>query len=157
MNATREELKSAIEKNKTTLALIDTRAPAQMMIPSKIENAVNIPDIPSAMAMSPEDFKANFGLNYPEEGSTICLHCNVGGGSMRALTNILENHEDLAQKFVWKNVAGGVRDWNAEKELEKEQQETKKKLQGHELEKNKLKYFCLLGVGVLAILIESYF
>lgn len=33
---------------------------------------------------------------------------------MRALMNIKQNHEDLYEKFSWKNVEGGVRMWNEE-------------------------------------------
>lgn len=60
MNASRQELLDAIERNGKVLALIDTRGPAQMMIDSKIENAVNIPDIPGAMAMEAGEFKAKY-------------------------------------------------------------------------------------------------
>lgn len=115
MNATKDELKSCILRNKTSLALIDTRSPEQMMIQSKIENAVNIPNIPQAMAMAPADFKLKYGVEYPKEGDVICLHCNVGGGSSRALDNLIRNHTDLAKQFIWRNVAGGVRQWNEEK------------------------------------------
>ena len=70
--------------------------------------------VPDAMKLSPAEFKTKFGLAYPEEGSTICLHCNSGMGSGKTLADLVENHAELAEKFRWRNVAGGVMKWNAD-------------------------------------------
>ena len=102
MNATKTELLDCILRNKTALALIDTRSPQQMRIPSKIENAVNISNIPEAMKLSMVDFKTKFGVEYPENGSIICLHCNTGRGSGHALAELVENHAELAERFEWR-------------------------------------------------------
>ena len=114
MNATKAELLHSIKRNESILALVDVRSPQQMKVPSKIENAVNISNIPNAMKLSPADFKTKFGVAYPEIGSTICLHCNSGTGSGKTLADLVENHAELAEKFRWRNVSGGVMKWNAD-------------------------------------------
>ena len=115
MNATKAELLHSIKRNESILALVDVRSPQQMKVPSKIENAVNISNIPDAMKLSPADFKTKFGVAYPEIGSTICLHCNSGRGSGKTLTDLVENHAELAEKFRWRNVSGGVMKWNSDR------------------------------------------
>ena len=114
MIATNAELLESIKRNESVLALIDVRSQQQMKVQSKIENAVNIPNIPDAMKLSPAEFMTKFGVAYPEEGSIICLHCNSGMGSGKTLADLVENHAELAGKFRWRDVSGGVMKWNAD-------------------------------------------
>ena len=84
LTATIEETEKAVLAGKTKLSIIDTRTPAQMMIPKRIPTAKKIPGpvaIKEAFALDNADFKNRFGVDKPAKGDSIILHCNSGMGA----------------------------------------------------------------------------
>ena len=116
LTATIEETEKAVLAGKTKLSIIDTRTPAQMMIPKRIPTAKNIPGpvaIKEAFALDNADFKNRFGVDKPVKGDSIILHCNSGMGAGKTQSTIMndDKYKDLANAYVFKNLSGGVRKW----------------------------------------------
>lgn len=53
-----------------------------------------------------------YKVKKPAAGSTIVLHCNLGGLSGKALQNLESNHSDIWSAYNFKHFNGGVKKWN---------------------------------------------
>lgn len=68
-DATVDEVNTAVEINKNTLALVDVRNDAQKKVPAKIENAVNIPDLAAALKLDDGEFESTYRLEFDENNA----------------------------------------------------------------------------------------
>ncbi|XP_077465039.1 thiosulfate:glutathione sulfurtransferase-like [Stigmatopora argus] len=108
MDISCEDLKALLDKHDKNLCLIDVRTPEEVA-KGRIPTSFNIPleDVEGALGLSPEAFKAKYGVNKPPLNSKeLIFYCHTGrrGG--------IATRE--ARKLGFsdaRNLAGGYKAW----------------------------------------------
>ncbi|XP_008278555.1 thiosulfate sulfurtransferase/rhodanese-like domain-containing protein 1 [Stegastes partitus] len=106
-----DELKDLMEKSQNLL-LVDVRSKDEVA-KGHIPGSVHIPvdTVEAEFSLSPEEFKAKYGVNKPPlDAPELVFHCMMGGRGGRATNKAYELGYANARNFV-----GGYKKW-AEKE-----------------------------------------
>ncbi|XP_015240137.1 PREDICTED: thiosulfate sulfurtransferase/rhodanese-like domain-containing protein 1 [Cyprinodon variegatus] len=105
---TYEELKALIAKSKD-LVLIDVRSEDEVKR-GKIAGSIHIPiqTVDAALAMTPDEFKAKYGVTKPALGdSELVFYCQIGARGARATSMARGKGYTNAR-----NYAGAYSEWS---------------------------------------------
>ncbi|XP_077589566.1 thiosulfate:glutathione sulfurtransferase-like [Stigmatopora nigra] len=109
MDISYDDLKALLEKQNQNLYLIDVRT-QQEVDKGRIPGSLHIPveGVEEALGLSPEAFKAKYGVNKPPLNSDeLVFHCQMGRRAATATSKAKELGFAHARNYV-----GGYQEWS---------------------------------------------